>query len=259
MIKYNKYYKQMQMKKIILIIIIQKKINLFNYKNNNIDKLIKQNIYEERFQNKNVGYFLYLKKENKNSINSLENTASNSHNKTKKFFTQLVSPNQNKKKISTFLNDYKHNNNIKKYKNTETINFDRNHNDFSLNNNSNDSKTTTINKNNIETSPIHENKFKNINKNKMDNIINKNKSTEQKNKFSNYTDYNNSINNSNDLKKYYSYNKIKNNNLKYNNNDYNTMANSVINNINVICEIDNLYKNKIENSSNKNYQKNDNY
>ena len=89
----------------------------------------------------------------------------------------------------------------------------------------------------------------------MDNIINKNKSTEQKNKFSNYTDYNNSINNSNDLKKYYSYNKIKNNNLKYNNNDYNTMANSVVNNINVFWENDNLYKNKIEKSSNKNYQK----
>ena len=31
------------------------KINLFNYKNNNIDKLVKQNKYEQRFQNKNIG------------------------------------------------------------------------------------------------------------------------------------------------------------------------------------------------------------
>ena len=69
-----------------------KKLNLFNYKNNNKENIGKQNIYEERFQNKNNGYFLYLKKNNQNSINSIENTASNSHNKTKKFFTQFVTP-----------------------------------------------------------------------------------------------------------------------------------------------------------------------
>ena len=231
-----------------------KKINLFNYKNNNLDKLIKQNIYEERFQNKNNGYFLYLKKNNKNSINSLENTASNS-NKTKKFFTQFVTPNQNKKVISPFVNDFNKNNNLNKYKNTETINFDRNHNEFSLNSNSNDLKMRTINKNNIDLSPIHENKFKN--KNKIDNIINKNKSAEQKNKFSNYTNYNSNINNSNDFQKYYSSNKLKSN--KYNHNDNNINKNTVVNNINVIWENDNVYKNKKENSPNKNYQKNENY
>ena len=231
-----------------------KKINLFNYKNNNLDKLIKQNIYEQRFQNKNNGYFLYLKKNNKNSINSLENTASNS-NKTKKFFTQFVSPNQNKKVISPFVNDFNKNNNLNKYKNTETINFDRNHNEFSLNSNSNDLKMRTINKNNIDLSPIHENKFKN--KNKIDNIINKNKSAEQKNKFSNYTNYNSNINNSNDFQKYYSSNKLKSN--KYNHNDNNINKNTVVNNINVIWENDNVYKNKKENSPNKNYQKNENY
>ena len=231
-----------------------KKINLFNYKNNNLDKLIKQNIYEERFQNKNNGYFLYLKKNNKNSINSLENTASNS-NKTKKFFTQFVTPNQNKKVISPFVNDFNKNNNLNKYKNTETINFDRNHNEFSLNNNSNDLKTRTINRNNIDLSPIHENKFKS--KNKIDSIINKNKSAEQKNKFSNYTNYNSNINNSNDFQKYYSSNKLKSN--KYNHNDNYINKNTVANNINVIWENDNVYKNKKENSPNKNYQKNENY
>ena len=202
-----------------------------------------------------------IKKMKKNEKNSLENTSSNSNNKTKKFYTQFVTPNQNKKTISPFLSDYNKNIYLNKYKNTETINFDRNHNDFSLNNNSNDLKTRTINKNNIEISPIHENKFKNINKNIMDNIINKNKSAKQKNKFSNYTNYNNNINNSNDLQKYYSCNKTKSNTLKYNNNDNNIKINSVVNNINVIWENDSVYKNnnKNGNSPNKNYKKNDNY
>ena len=233
-----------------------KQINLFNHKNNN-DILGKQNIYKERFQNKNTGYFLYLKKNNKNSINSIENTASNSHNKTKKFFTQFVTPIPlNKKMVSPFLNDY-NKNNLNLYKNTETLNFDKHHNDFTINtDNSNIIKTRTINKNNIENieySPIH------VNKNKVEIHI-KNKSVEQNNKNINYS--NNKINSirnhSNDIDKYYSYNKMP-NTINYNQNNDSIMGNSVINNINIIWENSSSVKRKkIRDNSpttNKNYQK----
>ena len=246
-----------------------KKINLFNYKNKNLDNLIgKNNIYEERFQNKNTGYFLYLKKNNKNSINSLENTASNSNNKTKKFFTQFVTPIAlNKKTISPFLNDYNKNNRnyLNKYKNTETINFDKNHNDFPLHNNSNDLKTLTINKNNIENTLSPDNIFMNININKTNNQINKNKSADHKNKYPNYSDYKN---NSNEAQKYFSYNKSPKNILNnYNQNiinSNNTIINSVVNNINVIWEnnSDNNTINvnlKDKSPSKKIYQKNVDY
>ena len=246
-----------------------KKINLFNYKNKNLDNLIgKNNIYEERFQNKNTGYFLYLKKNNKNSINSLENTASNSNNKTKKFFTQFVTPIAlNKKTISPFLNDYNKNNRnyLNKYKNTETINFDKNHNDFPFHNNSNDLKTLTINKNNIENTLSPDNIFMNININKTNNQINKNKSADHKNKYPNYSDYKN---NSNEAQKYFSYNKSPKNILNnYNQNiinSNNTIINSVVNNINVIWEnnSDNNTINvnlKDKSPSKKIYQKNVDY
>ena len=233
-----------------------KRINLFNHKNNNNDVLGKQNIYEERFQNKNTGCFLYLKKNNKNSI---ENTASNSHNKTKKFFTQFVTPTPlNKKMVSPFLNDY-NKNYLNICKNTETINFDKHHNDFSLNtnNNSNIIRTRTINKNSIENSPIH------ANKNKDENQI-KNKSVDQRNKNINYS--NNKINsirnNSNDIDKYYSYNKMP-NTINYNQNNDNIVGNSVVNNINIIWENNSSVKRKKirDNSPTmiKNYQKNENF
>ena len=233
-----------------------KRINLFNHKNNNNDVLGKQNIYEERFQNKNTGCFLYLKKNNKNSI---ENTASNSHNKTKKFFTQFVTPTPlNKKMVSPFLNDY-NKNYLNICKNTETINFDKHHNDFSLNtnNNSNIIRTRTINKNSIENSPIH------ANKNKDENQM-KNKSVDQRNKNINYS--NNKINsirnNSNDIDKYYSYNKMP-NTINYNQNNDNIVGNSVVNNINIIWENNSSVKRKkIRDNSpttNKNYQKNENF
>ena len=239
-----------------------KKLNLFNYKNNNKENIGKQNIYEERFQNKNNGYFLYLKKNNQNSINSIENTASNSHNKTKKFFTQFVTPiaNNKKKMISPFLNDY-NKNYLNMYKNTETINFDKHNNDFSLNNdnNSNILKNRTINKNYIETSPIHSNK------NEI--LINKNKSVEQKNKnknvnYSNVKD-NSLRNHSNDIDKYFSYNKMP-NTINYNqNSDNNVVTNSVVNNINIIWENSNSnFKRKIRNNSpinNVDYQKNEDF
>ena len=238
-----------------------KQINLFNHKNNNNDILGKQNIYGERFQNKNTGYFLYLKKNNKNSINSIENTASNSHNKTKKFYTQFVTPIPlNKKMVSPFLNDY-NKNNLNLYKNTETLNFDKHHNDFSINtDNSNIIKTRTINKNNIENieySPIH------ANKNKVEIQI-KNKSVDQKNKNINYS--NNKINSirnhSNDIDKYYSYNKMP-NTINYNQNNDNIVGNSVVNNINIIWENSSSVKRKkIRDNSpttNKNYQKNENF
>ena len=57
-------------------------INLFNYRNNNIKNIMgKQNIYEERFQDKNNGYFIQLTKNSKNSINSIESTGKKSPNK----------------------------------------------------------------------------------------------------------------------------------------------------------------------------------
>ena len=249
-----------------------KKINLFNYKNNNLDNIIgKQNIYEERFQNKNTGYFLYLKKNNKNSLNSLENTTVNPHNKTKKFFTQFITPTPiNKKYISPFLNDY-NKNYLNKYKNTETTNFDKYTNEFSLYknyNNSNDLKTLTIsNKNNIENSLIHENLFNNININKTANdnqvnTINKNKSAEHKNKFEIYSDYKENTNEANQHK-YNSYNKMLKNNLNYNPNKKinNNIPNSVVNNINVIWENNPDIKdmNLKDKSPLKNNYKNENY
>ena len=225
------------------------KINLFNYKNNNIDKLIgKQNIYEERFQNKNTGYFLYLKKNNKNSINSIDKTASGSQNKTKKFFTQFVTPSPlSKKMISPFYNDYSRNY-INKCKNTETINFDKHYNNLSLNNNSNDLKTLTINTNNIENSTI----LSNINKEK--NRIYKTSSIDNSNKYTNYKNY------SKESHKYFSFNKQSNNNLNSIQNN-NIVSNRIINNINVIWENNSYCKNKLRTNSptNKRIQKNDNY
>ena len=212
------------------------KINLFNHKNNNFEKLIgKQNIYEERFQNKNTGYFLYLKKNNKNSIG---NTASNSHNKTKKFFTQFTTSSPlSKKMISPFLNDYSRN---YKYKNTETINFDKHYNDLSLYNNSNDLIAHTINTNNVESSTLISNINKDQNRIYKTNII--------ENKFTNYK------NNSNESRKYYSFNKKSKNILNNNNN----IGNSVINNINVIWEnnFDSKHNFKTNSPSKKINQKN---
>lgn len=49
----------------------------------------KQNIYEERFQDKNNGYFIQLTKNSKNSINSIESTGKKSPNKTKNFSPNL--------------------------------------------------------------------------------------------------------------------------------------------------------------------------
>ena len=239
-----------------------KNINLFNYKNKNIENILgKQNIYEERFQNKNTGYFLCLKKNNINSLNSLENTASNSHHKTKKFFTQLVTPTPiSKKYISPFLNDYSKNY-LNKYKNTETINLEKHNNEFSLYNNANDLKTRTINKNNKEKSPVYENLLDNIkiNKTKNDIQINKtrNKSVENKANNINYSDYKTNRNDSNDTNnfKYNNYNKVPKNKMN------NIIANSVVNNINVIWENNSDIKNmnKKGKSASKNNYKNENY
>ena len=220
-----------------------KRINLFNYKNNNFENLIgKQNIYDERFQNKNTGYFLYLKKINKNSINSIENTASNSHNKTKKFFTQFASPIPiNKKAISPFLNEY-NKNYMNNYKNTETINFNNKYyNEISINNNSNDVKTLTINKNNFESSPIHGNLFNNLSKEY--NRINKINSVENKTR--------NFINHQNDYTNILSDNKDVNNN--YNKNYDIIPTNSVINNINIIWKNNSDYKRKNTENNNPNH------
>ena len=213
-----------------------KRINLFNYKKNNIDNLIgKQNKYNERFQNKNTGYFLYLKKVNKNSINSIENTAYNSHNKTKKFFTQFVSPiPTNKKTISPFIYEY-NKNNMNNYKNTETINFNNKYyNDASMNNNSNDTKTLNINKRNCEISPIHGNLFNNI---KLDySKINKINSVENKNRTKKYINYKNDYPNIN----------LNNKDIinKCNKDDEINSKNSVVNNINTIWNNNSDYKKK---------------
>ena len=239
-----------------------KRLNLFNYKNNNIENALgKQNIYEERFQNKNTGYFLCLKENNMNSLNSLENTASNSHHKTKKFFTLLVTPTPiNKKYISPFINDYSKNH-LNKYKNTETINFDKRNDEFGLLNNLNDLKNLTINKNNLENSPIHDNLLNNlninINKTRIECQINKNKSAERKNKYINYFENKTNANDSNDYNNYKSNscNKMPKNRIK------NVLPNSVVNNINAIWENNSDIKkmNTKDKSASKNNFKNENY
>ena len=239
-----------------------KRLNLFNYKNNNIENALgKQNIYEERFQNKNTGYFLCLKENNMNSLNSLENTASNSHHKTKKFFTLLVTPTPiNKKYISPFINDYSKNH-LNKYKNTETINFDKRNDEFGLLNNLNDLKNLTINKNNLENSPIHDNLLNNlninINKTRIECQINKNKSAERKNKYINYFENKTNANDSNDYNNYKSNscNKMPKNQIK------NMLPNSVVNNINAIWENNSDIKkmNTKDKSASKNNFKNENY
>ena len=170
-------------------IINLKRIALFN-KNNNIDNIMeKQSIYNQRLQNKNMGHFICLKKVNKNSINSIDKTAGNSYNKTKKFYTQFTSSSPvNKMEISPFLNDYNKNiNHMNDYKNTETINFNNKYfNEISIiNNNRNDIRNYTINQRNYEKSPISDNIFNttNNNKNKNNIIVN---SVENKNKIKNY-------------------------------------------------------------------------
>ena len=146
----------------------------------------KQSIYNQRLQNKNNGHFICLKKVNKDSMNSIEKTAGNSYNKTKKFYTQFVSSPINKKQISPYLNDYYTNiNHMNNYKNTETINFNNKYyNDVSINtNNRNDIRTFTINQRNYEKSPINDNLFNNNKSNKTLNSV------ENKNKFKNYINY----------------------------------------------------------------------
>ena len=217
-----------------------KRLNIFNYKSKNKEQLIgKQNIYDERFINKNAGHFLYLKKINKTSNNSNQNTAcnSNSQSKTKRFFTQFASPNLlNKKMMSPFINEYIKNN-LNNYKNTETINFSSKHNNnLSINNKSNDVKTLTINNNNCEKSLINDNIFNNIHLNF--NKINKVNSVDNKNKTKNY------INNKNDYLT-----------ILTNNRD-NLSRNTVVNNINTIWKNNSDYKRKnIDNNSegNKNF------
>jgi 5'-AMP-activated protein kinase catalytic alpha subunit len=217
-----------------------KRLNIFNYKSKNKEQLIgKQNIYDERFINKNAGHFLYLKKINKTSNNSNQNTAcnSNSQSKTKRFFTQFASPNLlNKKMMSPFINEYIKNN-LNNYKNTETINFSSKHNNnLSINNKSNDVKTLTINNNNCEKSPINDNIFNNIHLNF--NKINKINSVDNKNRTKNY------INNKNDYLT-----------ILINNRD-NLSRNTVVNNINTIWKNNSDYKRKnIDNNSegNKNF------
>ncbi len=173
-------------------IINLKRIALFN-KNNNIDNIMeKQSIYNQRLQNKNMGHFICLKKVNKNSINSIDKTAGNSYNKTKKFYTQFTSSSPvNKMQISPFLNDYNKNiNYMNDYKNTETINFNNKYyNEISIiNNNKNDIRNYTINQRNYEKSPISDNIFNttNNNKNKNNIIVN---SVENKNKIKNYINF----------------------------------------------------------------------
>ena len=236
-------------------------VNLFNYRNNNIKYIMgKQNIYEERFQDKNNGYFVQITKNNKNSINSIEDTVKKSPNKTKKFFTQFVTPisekfPKNKKMISPFSKD---SNYLNKYMNTETIKTNRFANNIFLNN-SNNLRNKNMNKNTIESSPIHEKLFNKINVNiasKDDNQ--KNKSVEQKNnKYLNYQTIPNR-NNLNEIHKHYSYNKTNPNNENSNNNNDNIIMKSVANNINIIWKNNSDYKRKISKNINspsyKNYQ-----
>ena len=166
-----------------------KRISLFN-KNINLDNGIeKQSIYNQRLQNKNNGHFICLKKVNKDSMNSIEKTAGNSYNKTKKFYTQFVSSPVNKKQISPYLKDYYTNiNQMNNYKNTETINFNNKYyNDLSIiTNNRNDIRTFTINQRNYEKSPINDNLFNNTNNNRSNKTLN---SVENKNKIKNYINY----------------------------------------------------------------------
>jgi hypothetical protein len=237
-------------------------INLFNYRNNNIKNIMgKQNIYEERFQDKNNGYFIQLTKNSKNSINSIESTGKKSPNKTKKFFTQFVTPisekiPKNKKMISPFSKD---SNYLNKYMNTETIKTNRFANNIFLNN-SNNLRNKNMNINTIENSPIHEKLFNKINvnlSNKDDKQ--KNKSAEHKNnKYLNYQT-NPIRNNLNEIHKYYSYNKTNPNND--NNNNDNVIINNVANNINFIWKNNSDYKRKISKNSNspsyKNYKSDD--
>ncbi len=214
-----------------------KRINIFNYKNNDKEKLVgKHNIYDERFLNKNAGYFLYLKKINKASKNSNKNIISNSQNKTKRFLTQFASPIPIAKKvISPFINEYIKNN-MKNYKNTETINFNPKHyNDISINNKSNDVKTLTINNNNFEKSPISDHLFNNLNLefnriNKISNSIDNKKRT--KNYIKNKNEYLTILTNNNDIK----------------NGDI-ISRNSVVNNINTIWKNNSDYKRKNKDSN----------
>ena len=171
-------------------IINLKRIALFN-KNNNIDNVMeKQSIYNQRLQNKNMGHFICLKKVNKNSINSIDKTAGNSYNKTKKFYTQFTNSSPvNKMQISPFLNDYNNNiNHMNDYKNTETINFNNKYfNEISIiNNNRNDIRNYTINQRNYEKSPISDNIFNTAKNNKNNIIVN---SVENKNKIKNYINF----------------------------------------------------------------------
>ena len=240
-------------------------VNLFNYRNNNIKYLIgKQNIYEERFQDKNNGYFVQPTKNHQNSINSIEGTEKKSPNKTKKFFTQFVTPisekfPKNKKMISPFSKD---SNYLNKYMNTETIKTNRFANNIFLNN-SNNIKNKNLNKNTIENSPIHEKLFNKINVNLASNDEKqKNKSVDHKNnKYHNYQT-NPIRNNLNEIHKYYSYNKTNPNNENTNNND-NIILNSVANNINIIWKNKSDHKRNISKNSNspsyKNYQSNENH
>ena len=233
-------------------------VNLFNYRNNNIKHFGKQNIYEERFQDKNNGYFVQLTKTNKNSINSIEDTGKKSPNKTKKFFTQFVTPisekfPKNKKMISPFTKD---SNFLNKYMNTETIKTNKFGNNIFLNN-SNNIRNKNINT--IENSPIHEKLFNKINVN-LDKQ--KNNSVEhKKNKYANYLT-NPIRNNLNEVHKYYSYNKTNPNNSNSNNND-NMITNNVANNINIIWKNNSDYKRKIAKNNNspsyKNYQSDENH
>ena len=243
-------------------------LNLFNYKNKNITHLLgKQNIYEERFQNKNNGCIVYLKKNNKNSINSIEDMDKTSHKKSKKLLKQFVTPTSerlgNRKKIiSPLVNDFS-NNYLNKYKRTETISLDKQSNNLSPNNYLNRFITKALNmdKKINENYQMSSNLFDKINLKKINGDENqKNKSIE--NKLSNiiYT-LDSDRNISNESHKYYSNNKNPKYNYNQKSND-NATINSVTNNINVIWK--NNFEEKVKNhilksSSNKNYKRNNNY
>ena len=245
-------------------------INLFNYKNNNSKHLIgKQNIYEERFQNKNNGCFINLKKNNKNSVNLIENTDKTSHNKTKKFFKQFVSPiseklTNRKKIISPYVNDFSKNN-LNEYKKTETINLEKKSNDFFSNNNSDKfrSRTLNINRKNNEYSINHANLFNKINIKNLNKDKNKENEDDDHKNPSKIYQKNSNRNNSEEKHRNYS-NDLYNKNTKYNYNHLNTdnaRINEVVNNLNVIWKNNFNEKGKnaiIKSPSNKNYRRKEN-
>ena len=233
--------------------------NLFNYKNNNKLHLIgKQNIYNERFQNKNNGYFIGLKKNNMNSKNSHQNSPKDSYEKPKNLFTHFFSPISNKSQkdkniLSHMSNDYSRNN-INHYINTETVNYNNYSNFFSPINKFN-FKIKTLIKKNIQKDPIYTSLFNKNNNNEINrDIYQTNKSVDQNNIYQNFLSNSIKNNQTNDINNYYSYSENINNNQKINNSG-NIYNNNVVNNINVIWKNNSDYKGK---TSNKNNKKNEN-